>query len=275
MKKVIRWVVMGLLLAIFLFSGISVAATLYRYEVSDQRYEDAAEQFVAVAGDRDYIEGPDLEAGQEPEAGDGEEESWELPPITVDFEGLKAVNSDVTGWIYGEDTLIDYPVVQGEDDEFYLHHSYDKSESSSGSIFVEAGNRPGFADANTIIYGHHMKNKSMFASLSYWGDQAYYEEHPVLWLLTPQQDYKIVLFAGYTTSATSDTYTIFQETGTELEEYIMASAAQSDFQTSVEPGGKKQYVLLSTCAYSFDNARYVLHGILEPVHSAGGVRTSE
>lgn len=266
---------MGLLLAIFLFSGISVAATLYRYKVSDQRYEDAAKQFVAVSGERSYLEEPQIPQGQDQGEEDSWDESWELPPITVDFEGLQAVNSDITGWIYGEDTLIDYPVVQGEDDDFYLHHSYDKSESSSGSIFVEAGNRPEFADANTIIYGHHMKNKSMFATLSYWGDQEYYEEHPVLWLLTPQQDYKIVLFAGYTTSATSDTYTIFQEVGPQLEEYIMASAAQSDFQTTVEPGGKERYVLLSTCAYNFDNARYVLHGILEPVHSAAGMRKAE
>lgn len=269
MKKVIRWIVMGLLLAVFLFSGISVAATLYRYKVSDQRYEDAAEKFVAVSGDRSYIE-PKIGDGQEPAAEGAPEEDWELPPITVDFEGLSEVNSDIVGWIYGEDTLIDYPVVQGEDDDFYLHHSYDKTSSSSGAIFVEAANRPGFADANTIIYGHHMKNKSMFASLSYWGAQEYYEAHPVLWLLTPQQDYKIVLFAGYTTSATAETYTIFPEVGPQLEEYIMASAAQSDFVTTVEPGGKEHYVLLSTCAYNFDNARYVLHGILEPLHSAGG-----
>lgn len=260
---------MIVLLAVFLFSGISVAVILYRYRVMNQRYEEAAQQFVTRAENEDIL------SSQGDGGGSGEGEAAnrpvELAPIVVDFEGLLGVNEDVVGWIYGEDTLINYPVLQGEDDDYYLHHSYDREESKSGSIFVEAKNRPQFADANTIIYGHHMKDKSMFASLSYWGAQEYYEEHPVLWLLTPVQDYKIVLFSGYTTSATSETYTIFPEKGEELNEYLAASKAQSDFQCELMPDGSERYVVLSTCAYNFNNARYVLHGILVPVDSAGGV----
>ena len=167
--------------------------------------------------------------------------------------------------------MINYPVVQGEDNDFYLHHGFDKEGSSSGAIFVEAMNRPQFADANTVIYGHHMRDKSMFATLEYWAAQEYYEEHPVMWLLTPQQDYKIVLFSGYTASADSDTYMIFQEPGKELDDYLAQSLAQSDFEADVQLDGQARYVLLSTCAYAFHNARYVLHGVLVPVDSAGGV----
>ena len=85
---------------------------------------------------------------------------------------------------------------------------------------MEAANRPGFADANTILYGHHMKDGAMFASLEKWADQEFYEEHPVMWLFTPKQDYKVILFSGYTTSANSEAYTIFSDSGKELEEYL-------------------------------------------------------
>lgn len=267
MGKLIRRIVMLILLAVFLFSGISVAIILLRYKASDQCYEDAFEQFVTENG-------TSMATGTgngEEEGSEGEDREAELAPLVVDFEGLKGINGDVVGWIYGEDTLINYPVVQGDDDDFYLHHSYDKEESRSGSIFLEATNNPDFTDANTIIYGHHMKNKSMFATLKYWGEQEYYEEHPILWLLTPQQDYKIILFSGYTTPALSDTYTIFSENSPQFQEYIASCRAKSDFQAKIEPGGEGCFVLLSTCAYDFKDARYVLHGVLEPVDSAGGV----
>ena len=259
MGKWMKRVVMLVLLVIFVFSGVSLAMIMHRYKVSDERNEDAVDRFVtAEDGSDENEEGGDIEA--------------ELAPIVVDFKGLKEVNSDIVGWIYGGGTLISYPVLQGEDNDFYLHRSYDKEESNAGSIFVEASNSPGFIDGNTIIYGHHMKNKSMFASLDYWADQEYYEEHPVLWLLTPEQDYKIVLFSGYTTSAVSDTYTTFPAGDPLLDEYIDESLGKSDFQADVMPDGTGRYVLLSTCAYNFKDARYVLHGMLEPVDSAGGVR---
>ena len=92
-----------------------------------------------------------------------------------------------------------------------------------------------------------------------------------MWLLTPEQDYKIVLFSGYTTSATSDTYTIFEGPSQELDAYLAKCREQSDFSMEVELDSEGRYVLLSTCAYVFDNARYVLHGMLVPVDSAGGV----
>ena len=120
-----------------------------------------------------------------------------------------------------------------------------------------------------------MKNGSMFAGLDKWADQEYYEEHPVMWLLTPEQDFKVLLFSGYTTSATSDTYTIFTGPAEEIDDYLRKSVSQSDFQANVVLYREARYVLLSTCAYVFDNARYVLHGVLVPVDSAGGAPLPE
>ena len=275
MGKWIRRVIMLVLLAVFLYSAGTVAVILYQYHVTDELYADIASKYTGQGGGTSG--GPEeADGGQESSGADnGSDTERETAPITVDFEGLRAANADVTGWIYCEDTPINYPVVHGADNDYYLRHSYDGADSASGSIFVEAENSKNFADANTIIYGHHMKNGSMFASLDQWADQEYYEAHSVMWLLTPQQDYKIILLSGYTTAAGSDSYMIFTDSCEEMDAYLAKCREMSDFQADMETDGEARYVLLSTCAYVFDNARYVLHGMLVPVDSAGGVPFSE
>ena len=110
-----------------------------------------------------------------------------------------------------------------------------------------------------------MKSGSMFASLLEWADQAFYEEHPVMWLLTPSQDYRVVLFGGHHVAATSGMYRIISEAGDEMNAFLTEARAESDFSTNVKLSPQARYVMLSTCAYLFDDDRYVLHGMLEPV----------
>lgn len=192
-------------------------------------------------------------------------------PITVDFEELKEINPEIVAWIYCEDSVIDYPVCRTEDDEYYLSHSYDKKPKASGSIFLETKNAEDCSDSNLILYGHHMKNKTMFATLSDWSEQRYYETHPFMWLLTPEKTYRIDLFAGYITDALSDTYTVFQGYAPELAPYLKSAKVKSDFQANIPHFDEmikndeledKKFIVLSTCEYSFQNARYVLHGEL-------------
>ena len=253
MKKKIFRIIFVLLLVVFIGSTAGGLFILKQYRDNEKRYTEASEKYTEPGSE----EGEALAA-----------------PIVVDFDALKKVNKDVVGWLYCKGTVIDYPVVQGEDNDFYLHHAYDGSYSVSGSIFVDSENRKGFVDSNTIIYGHHMKDGSMFASLLKWSDQKYYKKHPVMWLLTPERDYRIELFSGYTTSAYAKTYTMLPEPGAEADSYFKKAAEQSDFNPAGEWSGldvDAHYVLLSTCAYAFDNARSVLHGKLVPADSAGGV----
>lgn len=260
MRKAISRIIVTILLILFIGSICAIVYILKQYRDDEAVYGQAAADFTME---------------NEPAAVPEDNGGAETAPITVDFEALRKVNEDVIGWIYCEDTVIDYPVLRGEDNDYYLHHTYDRKSSISGSIFVDTNNRPGFADSNTVIYGHHMKNKSMFATISNWAEQDYYEEHPVMWLLTPEQDYKIVLFSEYTTSAYSDTYLMYQAPCPELDEYLKRAAEKSEFKSEAQApeqlDGNARYVLLSTCAYVFDNARDVLHGKLVPVNSAGGV----
>lgn len=254
MGKWVRRILIIVFLAVFLFCAGSLYLIMSRYKNDDMIYFNAAKEYTIQEED-----------SSDEAVSDEDEGEIEFSPIGIDFESLLAANSDIIGWIYCEDTVINYPVLQGEDNDFYLHHTYEGDYSVAGSIFVDTTNRPGFVDSNTVIYGHHMKNGSMFASLEKWKDQEYYEEHPVMWLLTPEQDYKIVLFSCYGTSAYSDTYTVFTRPCEELNDYLDDCVWQSEFQSDIELDPEAHYVVLSTCAYMFDNARYVVHGMLIPV----------
>lgn len=258
MRNKIRYILMAALAAVFLFAAYRIYEAQAEYGKGRDAYHDAELKYVEAAGAEDPE--PMDEWGLEPI-------ETEHAPISVDFQALSEDCPDIQGWIYCEGTNINYPVVQGLDNDQYLRHTYLGEYAVSGSIFLEAANSPGFLDSNNIIYGHHMKDKSMFACLSSWADQDFYEEHPVMWLLTPEQDYRIELFSGYVTPAGSDVYAVFQGPSEWLDGYLEKALADSDFECGpgFELDGGARYVLLSTCDYTYQNARYVLHGKLVPV----------
>ncbi len=182
--------------------------------------------------------------------------------ITVDFDTLLACSGDVAGWLYCPDTPINYPVVQGTDNDYYLHHLLDGTRNDNGTLFIDAANAAGWQDQNTVIYGHHMKNGAMFASLEHYDAQTYYDAHPVIYLLTPDGNYSLELFAGMTVAADDEVYT---HTFSDPDEYLQWLARQqerSDFSSAAAVGEGDRIVTLSTCAYDFQNARYVVLGKL-------------
>ena len=250
----LRTVAIVLLSVVFVGSAAGVFFVYRERAEAERIYTDAAHQFMK---DNDAT---------------GDEEDT-IAPIVVDFDKLCAENEDVVGWIYCADTNINYPVLHGKNNDEYLRHDYTREYNINGSIFVDAGNEKGFTDANTIVYGHHMMTGDMFATLEDWAEQDYYEKHSVMWLLTPEQDYQVVLVSGHHTSAYSDLYDILHDHDEKFAKFLDEAVEQSDFtpveEATVNPD--RNYIMLSTCAYIFDNARYVLHGKLVPINSAGGV----
>lgn len=248
-NRIVTRVLRFLLFVIFIFSVSGLAG----YCLDDRKQEISQKEAV-----KKYIQEaavPEISAGAQEDA---------FCPIKVDFDALLAENKDIVGWLYCEDTNINYPVVQGEDNDYYLHHAYDRKESRAGALFVDAENRPQFADSNTIIYGHHMKNGSMFAHLADFADQEYFDAHSVMWLLTPEQTYKVELLGGYLTTAGSESYTIFTGECEELNDYLERALAASDVQAETQTPSEGRYIMFSTCEYDFEDARYVLHGRLVP-----------
>ena len=236
----IRNVAIAVLAVVFVGSASVVGYVTWQHSVSDALYGDAVDKYV----------GPGTRTA----------------PISIDFKKLQAQNPDVVGWIYCEDTPINYPVLQGKDNDQYLHHDYTGDYNIDGSIFVDSVNTPGFVDSNTIIYGHNMSSGSMFACLQNWADQDFYEKHPVVWLLTPEKNYKIVLFSGHHVSAYSDMYEHIPAPGEQMNRFLQQAVELSEFHpTSSNLNEKARYVMLTTCAYLFEGDRYVLHGYLVTV----------
>lgn len=270
MKRIVLWGMVALLVAVAAVSGWKILSTEQAYRQGQETYQELAQKFTGKRASARATATPILTpkpgsvAAKEKAARERAKAKKIVPPIQVNFWSLQEINPDVVGWIYSEGTTINYPVVQGSDNSYYLKHLMDGSYNADGSIFVDSNNRSGFVDGNTIIYGHNMKDGMMFADLLNYADQTYYEAHPVIWLLTPKRNYQIVLFAGYTTDGNSDTYTIFDSADDALYTYGEERIQKSDFQTDVKLKKGEQLVVLSTCAYSKENARYAVHGILRP-----------
>ena len=292
-KDWIRRILMILLACVFLTCGGIVLASRYKYIVNDRLNRKAVESFTVQRNVSQSVSGSasassaaqsdstasaaqqnGIGAGMQTDGTGAESEAPEIyreVPIEVDFEALKEINPEIIGWIYCEDTVINFPVAQARDNDYYLSHSYDRSSNGCGTVFADAMNRRDFADSNTILYGHHLSNGSMFSTLENWMEQEYFDEHSVMWILTPEQDYRVELFSTYYISATGDAYTIIQEPTRQLDEYLAKAKERSVVNADVELDGQAKYVMLSTCAYVFELSRAVLHGKMVPVASAGGV----
>lgn len=206
------------------------------------------------------------DASEAPAAGETTEpvsqEPAETAPIQVDFDALQETCEDVIGWLYCPDTPIDLPVVQAADNDYYLRRLPDGSWNNAGSLFADYRAAGDFSDGNTVIYGHNMRDKTMFGTLYLYGEQEYYDEHPSMWLLTPDGDYRVDLAAGFVTNSQAQIYYPGQSTQT-MQELVQEALAASTFQTDLELTDRDRYLILSTCSYEFEEARYVVIGRLE------------
>ena len=194
------------------------------------------------------------------------------PPIEVDFDKLKSVNEDVVGWIY-VDALpdISYPIVKGKDNQTYLHQTYEKNYNFAGTIFVDYENSGDFSDCNTLVYGHNMKNGSMFGHLKkFREDDKLYKQDKYFWILTPERNYRYEIISAYTTGVNSDTYTLFKGPGEEFEKYLETIKGYSEIQTDdTDLTIKDKIVTLSTCTGN-ESTRCVVQGKRVDAEDADG-----
>ena len=160
---------------------------LLAYRAAGQAYEELS-GYISSAAAEDASETQGTSSGSERVLSAG---------VRVDFDGLSEVNPQVVGWIFGPDTVISYPIVQGEDNTYYLHRLFTGESNGSGCIFLDAACAGDFSGDHSIIYGHHMKNGTMFASLGEYASQDYYESHPYFQLSTPQGDWRGDGFSAY------------------------------------------------------------------------------
>ena len=186
----------ALLLGVLIFALVKLVTTLGDYRRSAERYDQIAEEAVRTAEPApQQTAGPDMTAAPVSEV-----------PITVDFDVLRAQNPDVVGWLYCADTPVNYPIVQGSDNDYYLDHAFDGSEDAGGTLFFDNRNRLSPLDQNLLLYGHRMKDDSMFGSVIGYTEQSYLEAHPVMYLITEAQSYRVEVYACRTVSANDLSY---------------------------------------------------------------------
>ena len=251
MKRRPLLIVLSILFAaIFAFSGINLLKVIKEYSEADAVYEQVQNEYVVTTPP---VVPPTVEEEPIP--------LIESAGIDVDFNKLITTNKDVIGWLYCADTPINYPVVQGRDNSQYLHAGLNGAYLRGGTIFADYRNRPLGEDRLFILYGHSMKNKTMFGSLLGYKKQEYYDAHPVLYYLTPEAEYRVELFSGCVMKIQDILYQP-NPGSKELAQYFEQMKKKSTFTSDVSVSVGDPVIVLSTCSYEFDNARYVVIGKL-------------
>ncbi len=179
---------------------------------------------------------------------------------TFDFDLLRESMPDVVGWITIEGTQIDYPIVQGEDNDYYLHHLPDGERNAAGSIMMDCACDGVFGNELNIIHGHHMKNDSMFGSLDCYKEKAYYLKHPTIQLYTPDGDFDVAIFAACTLDGEAFGYPTEFSSDSAFEKFIDKCRSRSAFTTDIDVSCGDRLLLLSTCSYSYETERMIVLG---------------
>lgn len=261
---------------------------LYQYRQGEQIYSQAA----------DLVQMPDLEkivqptpsaqeSTQPPEpqvTGDAQVQVTTTPEVQVtatpeaeptpvyvdpyadalqnmDFAALREKNEDVLGWIVIPGTKLSYPLVQGEDNDYYLDHTWRKNYNSVGAIFMECKCSADFSDYNTIIYGHRMNNRSMFGILLNYKNQSYWEEHPRIYITDDNGSHVYEIFSAHEVELESPIYWLGVTAQEHRQAFIDFSVERSVIDTGIVPTVDDRFVTLSTCTGSGHATRWVVQAV--------------
>lgn len=209
-------------------------------------------------------------------AGDIQAEMQEIKPeIQEDggasFEELLAVNPDVCAWVTLDNTQIDYPVLQGEDNLSYINTDVYGDFALSGSIFLDSRNEKDFSDTFSLLYGHHMEQDLMFGDLDLYADETFFNENFSGTLMLPDRSYQLTVFAYLLTDAGNKN--IFEpgqwknDTVSELFSYLTENSLylRQETLTKLEQEENPQILAFSTCSSDYTDARTVVLASMKPV----------
>lgn len=271
-------------LGVFCYAGYQLVTIYFAYKAGTDEYSEL-EGYVNSDRETESFDGENM-VENETMAEDGETETdatagtkklqeMENP---IDFDSLLAINGDIIGWLEMEALDITYPIVQGEDNEYYLHRTFRNQENFAGSIFLDYVNNPDFYNRNSIVYGHNMKNGSMFGTLKQYGEQETYDKSPYFWIYTPDKIYKYEIFACGVVGAYSDCYKTVFSGEEDFMNFINLAKSQSYIDTGVDVKYGDTVVTLSTCTGDSET-RFIVQGkrvrTYQSVPKAGGYEETE
>lgn len=279
-------------IGVFCYAAYTLYGYYREYKKGTDEYGNLNDQYVSIrdegnetsGGDGDSeaqvltsvpaLEDPDTvkqkvdKAAKDTATENGEEKTLPVLVNPIQFDELNAINEEIIGWIRIGALDISYPVAQAEDNDYYLHRTFERVDNFAGCIFLNCDNTRYFTDQNSIIYGHNMKNGSMFGSLSKFEEQETYDKCPYFWIFTPEFLYQYRIFSCSVVSKIGDPYRT-RFTTEEFQNFIDTCVANSMVQADgVEVTTDDRIVTLSTCTGD-DSTRLILQGKLEQIYISG------
>jgi len=269
-------------IGVMYYSGTQLIQTQQTYEIGDSNYQNLRDQVrkseiidnldiadlnsIEIA---EMIEKPNKpDKSEKPEKPGDEAGTYtapkpqiHIPDLGIDFDAVKALNSNIAAWLYCPGTAIDYPVMKADNYAYYLTRLPDGTANANGSLFIDFNHAPDFGDPLTIIYGHHMKSGSMFGSLIEYKKQTYYKEYPFMYLYTEHKNYRIDLKYGCLIGKDKWKEEAFMY-AENLDSLLSYAKSNTTFESTAPYEAGDRIIALSTCAYDFNDARYILVGIL-------------
>lgn len=221
----IRNVLKGLILIVFIVSGYSITISIKEYNDSKKIYQE-------IRNKKENVD-------------------------------LYSINNDYIGWINIENTTIDYPIVKGYNNKFYLSRDFNKQYLKTGSIFMDYRNE-GFKDKNVVIYGHNMKDKSMFGSLDKFKDLYYLRKNKYISITSKEGESFIYEIFGIYVTSEDDAECISINFNKEEDfcKYIESILNKSIYNLNMNIKSTDKILTLATCSYEFSNARLIIHAKL-------------
>lgn len=288
MGKTLYVLLMVMLCSLMLFSAYKVISISLEYNEGEAEYNDIQESFVedystvSIPKRKDEITESETSSSQDvaspdtavtdtsepqvtqaPETTAQEDDVLVIPNINSAY--LKSVNSDYKGWLYVDGIVINYPVVQCADNEYYLDHTFYRQKNSNGCLFIDYRLDLEEDNYNTIIYGHAMKTGAMFGLLSRYAWPGFYEQNKHIVYVTEDGPYLITIFSSYTVSTDSNAWRVRFEGEEDYAEWLKSIKGASEVRNSIVPKTTDRIVTLTTCSFKFEDARFVAHGIIEPL----------
>lgn len=273
------WVIYILIALIFSVCVLVIYNQLADFQQSIHEFEQAAE-IANIPDMSDLINAylPDEEVTQDNENAENtvsdtttdniltQENLYEIILDRLELthiEALQEINPDVIGWIYITATDISYPILQAENNDTYLHSSWMDSGAylTAGSIFMDCSNNPDFSDFNTIIYGHRMRNETMFGKLKYYKSTDYWQMHPDVYVVTAEKIIRYDIYAAYEVSVRGQTYQLDFEGVDSRNEYIDYTLSNAKYDTGIVPTENDLILTLITCTASDSSTRWAVQAV--------------
>ncbi|MBR3694125.1 MAG: class B sortase [Erysipelotrichales bacterium] len=249
MRKKLSQVFLVLSIVTACFSGYKLYEAYSQYQEAAQIIQEVQQHITVVS----------------PDEGTMEEDPIQPQPeiiVGVDFASLKLINEDIFAWIEVPNTNISYPILQSYNNEYYLYRLMNRKWNNSGSIYLDYRNSQDFTDKHSIIYGHHMKNGTMFAALMGYKEQNFYEEHPSFQIITPEKEFTVQVFSAYNVMPTEDSWQREFASEAEFEAWLKDTVEDSLFIPSSTPSVEDRIITLSTCDYNYDDERFIVVGYI-------------